>query len=141
MSVSALRATISVSKKGHASQQTELRSRQNERVMPSRTLLRMHCQAETEPWMFTTWGDEGRNFWASLTPPPCPHSLSIHTVCATWSYSYMPMLLRGLSPFSDSSRKGVDSDTVRYIRRLTTIQLFFTVQHVLLNLSLSKLTG
>lgn len=25
----------------------------------------------------------------------------------------MPVLLRGLSPFSDSSRKGVDSDTVR----------------------------
>lgn len=34
-------------------------------------------------------------------------------MCATWSYSYVPVLLRGLSPFSDSSRKGVDSDTVR----------------------------
>lgn len=32
--------------------------------------------------------DESRNFWASLTPLP----LSIHTVCATWCYSYMPML-------------------------------------------------
>lgn len=36
----------------------------------------------------------------------------------------MPMLLRGLSPFSDSSRKGVDSDTVRHMYPLTTAQLF-----------------
>lgn len=32
----------------------------------------------------------GRNFWASLTPAPCPHTLTIDAVCATRSYSYMP---------------------------------------------------
>ena len=58
-------ATIGVSKKGHASQ---LRSQQNERVMPSCTLFWIHCQVETELWMFTSWGDVGRNFWAPLTP-------------------------------------------------------------------------
>lgn len=56
----------------------------------------------------------------------------------------MPMLRRGLSPFSDSSRKGVGSDTARHMYRLTTIQIFFTVgyfpvKQVLLCLSLENI--
>lgn len=47
-----------------------------------------------------------------INTPQCPPPLTIHSVCATCSYSYVPVLLRWLSPFSDSRRKGVDSDTV-----------------------------
>lgn len=36
----------------------------------------------------------------------------------------MPVLLRRLSPFSDSRRKGVDSDTVGRLQRLATSSLF-----------------
>lgn len=52
----------------------------------------------------------------------------------------MPALQRGLSPFSDSSRKGVDSDTVRHMQRLTTIRLLFTVREVRLSHMLSSLS-
>lgn len=52
----------------------------------------------------------------------------------------MPVLLRSLSPFSDSSRKGVDSDTVRQMYRLTTIPLFFTLERSLCKQVLSSLS-
>lgn len=36
----------------------------------------------------------------------------------------MPVLLRGLSPFSDSGKKGVESDTVKHLYLLTTWSFF-----------------
>lgn len=85
---------------------------QTERVMPSCTLLWIECQAENQALDVYKWGRWGEKILGIVNPRPYCQSLIIHTVCATWSYSYMPGLLRGISPFSGSNRKGEDSDTV-----------------------------
>lgn len=95
------------------SQQAEVRSWQNERVMPCCTLLLIPGQAWKRSLdVYKSGGDEGRNLWAWMTPlvgikystrrvPPavtvtCQHasegdhlSLTVATKCLSWDKRYV----------------------------------------------------